>query len=81
MTAPATAGVGMLLRSLKLPGFVRAYAETAGQAEREGWGFERYLGELERKVLAFVEAEQRFRAARAAVDRREQRARGFDHLA
>lgn len=55
MTAPA-AGVGMLLRSLKLPGFVRAYADTAGQAEREGWGFERYLGQL-----AEIEIEDRRR--------------------
>ena len=55
MTAPA-AGVGMLLRSLKLPGFVRAYADTAGQAEREGWGFERYLGQL-----AEIEIEERRR--------------------
>jgi DNA replication protein DnaC len=36
----------MLLRSLKLPGFARAYAEVAAQAEREGWGFERYLSQL-----------------------------------
>lgn len=35
--------VGMLLRSLKLPGFVRTYSEVAQQAEREGWSFERYL--------------------------------------
>jgi DNA replication protein DnaC len=35
--------VGMLLRSLKLPGFVRSYQEVAQQAEREGWSFERYL--------------------------------------
>lgn len=35
--------VGMLLRSLKLPGFVRSYSEVAQQAEREGWSFERYL--------------------------------------
>jgi DNA replication protein DnaC len=55
MTAPA-AGVGMLLRSLKLPGFVRAYAETASRAEREGWGFERYLGQL-----AEIEIEERRR--------------------
>ncbi len=53
MTA-AAAGVGMLLRSLKLPGFVRAYAETAGKAEREGWGFERYL-----LHLAEIEVEER----------------------
>lgn len=38
-----SATVGMLLRSLKLPGFVRSYQEVAQQAEREGWSFERYL--------------------------------------
>lgn len=47
-------GVSVLLRSLKLPGFVRAYAEVAAQAEREGWGFERYL-----LHLAEVEVEDR----------------------
>lgn len=48
MSAPAatTAGVAVLLRSLKLPGFVRAYDEVATQAEREGWAFERYLHHL-----------------------------------
>ena len=45
MTAAAES-VGVLLRALKLPGFVRAWSETAGQAEREGWGFERYLRHL-----------------------------------
>jgi DNA replication protein DnaC len=40
------ASAAMLLRSLKLPGFVRAYAQVAEQAEREGWGFERYLHHL-----------------------------------
>lgn len=39
----AASQVGMLLRSLKLPGFVRSYSEVAQQAEREGWSFERYL--------------------------------------
>jgi DNA replication protein DnaC len=39
----APSQVGMLLRSLKLPGFVRSYSEAARQAEREGWSFERYL--------------------------------------
>lgn len=39
----APSQVGMLLRSLKLPGFVRSYSEVAQQAEREGWSFERYL--------------------------------------
>ena len=47
-------GVSVLLRSLKLPGFVRAYAEVAEQAEREGWGFERYL-----LHLAEIEVEDR----------------------
>ena len=50
----ATSGVGVLLRSLKLPGFVRAYSEVAEQAEREGWGFERYL-----LHLAEIEVEDR----------------------
>lgn len=39
----APSQLGMLLRSLKLPGFVRSYSEAAQQAEREGWSFERYL--------------------------------------
>jgi DNA replication protein DnaC len=52
--SPETAGVGMLLRSLKLPGFVRAHSEVAEQAEREGWGFERYLHHL-----AEIEIEER----------------------
>lgn len=47
-------GVGVLLRSLKLPGFVRAYSPVAEQAEREGWGFERYL-----LHLAEIEVEDR----------------------
>jgi len=42
MSAAAT-GVDVLLRSLKLPGFVRSHSQVADQAEREGWGFERYL--------------------------------------
>jgi DNA replication protein DnaC len=48
------AGVEMLLRELKLPGFVRAHAEVAAQAEREGWAFERYLHHL-----AEIEIEER----------------------
>jgi DNA replication protein DnaC len=50
----SSASVGVLLRSLKLPGFVRAYCEVAEQAEREGWGFERYL-----LHLAEIEVEDR----------------------
>ena len=42
-SAPSAA---VLLRALKLPGFLRAYAPVAEQAEREGWGFERYLHHL-----------------------------------
>lgn len=53
MSASA-AGVDVLLRSLKLPGFVRSHAEVAQQAEREGWGFARYL-----RQLAEIEVEQR----------------------
>jgi DNA replication protein DnaC len=47
-------GVGVLLRSLKLPGFGRSYSQVAEQAEREGWGFERYL-----LHLAEIEVEDR----------------------
>jgi len=46
--------VGMLLRSLKLPGFGRSYSEMAEQAEREGWSFESYL-----LHLAEIEVEDR----------------------
>jgi DNA replication protein DnaC len=53
MTA-GTAGVAVLLRSLKLPGFLRVHAEVARQAEREGWAFERYLHHL-----AEIEIEER----------------------
>ena len=53
MSAPQSS-VGVLLRSLKLPGFVRTYAAVAAQAEREGWGFEQYL-----LHLAEVEVEDR----------------------
>jgi DNA replication protein DnaC len=53
MSGPS-AGVGLLLRSLKLPGFVRSYGEVGERAEREGWGFERYLHHL-----AEIEIEER----------------------
>ena len=46
--------VGVLLRSLKLPGFLRSHGEVAAQAEREGWGFDRYL-----LHLAEIEVEDR----------------------
>lgn len=48
------AGVEVLLRALKLPGFVRCHAEVARQAESEGWAFGRYLHHL-----AEVELEER----------------------
>jgi hypothetical protein len=51
----SSASAAVLLRSLKLPGFLRSYAEVAAaQAEREGWGFERYL-----LHLAEIEIEDR----------------------
>jgi DNA replication protein DnaC len=53
-TSPAGGGVEVLLRSLKLPSFVRVWGEVAEQAEREGWGFERYLHQL-----AEIEVEER----------------------
>lgn len=53
MSAPA-AGLSVLLRSLKLPGFVRAHGEAATRAEGEGWGFKRYL-----QHLAEIEIEDR----------------------
>jgi DNA replication protein DnaC len=50
----SSASAAVLLRSLKLPSFLRSYAEVATQAEREGWGFERYL-----LHLAEIEIEDR----------------------
>jgi DNA replication protein DnaC len=50
----AAASVGVLLRALKLPGFLRAHGAVGQQAEREGWGFERYL-----LHLAEIEVEER----------------------
>lgn len=51
-----TDGVGVLLRALKLPGFLGHFQGVAEQAEGEGWGFERYLHHL-----AEVELEERAR--------------------
>jgi DNA replication protein DnaC len=39
-------GLDLLLRSLKLPGFVRYHGEVAERAEKDGWGFEAYLHHL-----------------------------------
>jgi DNA replication protein DnaC len=46
--------LAVLLRSLKLPSFAAQHEEVAGMAEREGWGFSRYLLQL-----AEVEASDR----------------------
>ena len=43
-----------MLRELKLPGVNAVYGEAAAQAEKEGWGFERFLHHLME-----VELEQR----------------------
>ncbi len=43
-----------LLRELKLPGFVARHGELAAEAERAGWGFERFL-----RALAEAEIDQR----------------------
>ena len=51
-----TDGMGVLLRALKLPGFVAHFRPVAEQAEREGWGFERYLHQL-----AEIELDERSR--------------------
>ena len=43
---PSRAGLELLLRSLKLPGFFDHYEEVAKAAEKEGWSFETYLRQL-----------------------------------
>jgi len=43
---PSKAGLELLLRSLKLPGFSGHYEEVARAAEKEGWSFETYLRQL-----------------------------------
>jgi len=50
----AAQGVEVLLRGLKLPGFVGCHEEAAARAEREGWGFAEYL-----RHLCEVELEER----------------------
>lgn len=46
MTAAQGPGLDVLLRALRLPTFLVAHAETAQVAEREGWGFARFLTAL-----------------------------------
>lgn len=45
-TKPSAEGLELLLRTLKLPGFLGHYEEVARAAEREGWSFETYLRQL-----------------------------------
>lgn len=54
-------GLILRLRGLKLPGFVSHHGEIASRAEREGWSFVRFLGEM-------VEIEHREREVRR-IDR------------
>jgi len=59
MTAPTTTppeSLAMLLRSLKLPAFVRYADEVAQKAEREGWSFGQFVHHL-----AELEIEERRR--------------------
>lgn len=60
MTAPTTTAppesLAMLLRSLKLPAFVRYADEVAQKAEREGWSFGQFVHHL-----AELEVEERRR--------------------
>ena len=43
---PPLESLGMLLRGLKLPAFVRHHQEVAHKAEQEGWSFGQYLQHL-----------------------------------
>ena len=45
-TAITSDGLILRLRGLKLPAFVFHHSDIAARAEREGWGFVRFLGEL-----------------------------------
>ena len=56
MRAPAPEGIDIKLRALKLPSFVAHHEEVGHQAEKGGWSFDRYLGEL-----AEIELEERRR--------------------
>ncbi len=41
-----TEGLTLLLKALRLPTFVALFAQTAQQAEKQGWSFEQYLHHL-----------------------------------
>jgi DNA replication protein DnaC len=45
-TLPPLESMAMLLRALKLPGFLRYHEEVAQKAEREGWTFGHFLHHL-----------------------------------
>ena len=51
MTAPAQDSLEMMLRQLKLPSFLKHYADAGVLAEREGWSFSRYLHHLSETEL------------------------------
>ena len=50
----SVAGLDGLLRTLRLPSFLKTYPETAEQAERQGWSFDRFL-----LHLSEIEVEER----------------------
>lgn len=52
LPAEPSRSLDLLLRELKLPGFVRYHQEVATKAERDGWGFEPYLQHLTELELA-----------------------------
>jgi len=58
--------LGEMLRELKLPGVTAVYGEAASRAEKEGWGFERFLHhvvEVELEQRRQKRLERVFRAA------------------
>ncbi len=51
-TRPNGESLPVLLRALRLPGFVSYHAELAGTAEAQGWSFSQYLHSLAEQELA-----------------------------
>jgi len=49
---PDTPSLDILLRTLRLPGFVERHVDVARRAEKEGWSHERYLHHLVELELA-----------------------------
>ncbi|HEX9783695.1 MAG TPA: IS21-like element helper ATPase IstB [Opitutaceae bacterium] len=56
MTAPTTAGLDILLKTLKLPAFRACYEEVAIRAEKQNWSYEQFL-----QHLVETELEERIR--------------------